>query len=194
MLGFGEPTPSLLRREQGTAMTSWGLLSGGRSGGRWLKSQRTCLPCRAAGIVWVPDTVQHRHFSKIERAHAFQAGDIDAVLRLVRAALVVRVNTATRTEKMLPNARVEAVACQHILALDEAYAVKPGRYGDGTAHPAIGARASAGSVKAVTQSHGELHGTTMALRPMLTRCLCHFLFSTLTTEKLSCTHFLDQGA
>jgi hypothetical protein len=42
--------------------------------------------CRVAGM---SDAVIHRHFGEVEWAHAFEAGDVDAVLSRVGAALVI---------------------------------------------------------------------------------------------------------
>ncbi len=49
---------------------------------------------RAAGVVGMLHAVQDGHFGEIERADAVEAGDVDAVLRLVGAALVMGINSA----------------------------------------------------------------------------------------------------
>lgn len=64
-------------------------------------------------------TFVDRDHVKVKRADAFQAGGVDAVLVGVRAALMVRVDAAFRTEVMLGLEGVELVERQRILSGDD---------------------------------------------------------------------------
>jgi hypothetical protein len=63
----------------------------------------------AAMVRRMIDAVDHRHFGKIKRAHAFQAGDVDTVLVEIGTAAMVGVDAAFRTKIMLRHACVEPI-------------------------------------------------------------------------------------
>src|ERR1043166_154887 len=108
------------------------------------------------------DPVDHRHIGEIERAYAFEARDVDAVLVLVRAAAMVRVDPAPRAEIMLRRAGVEPVGRQRLFAGLDRHATEIGRHRHRAAHPAIRAGAAARAVQSVGQFHPEAHGAAVA--------------------------------
>lgn len=54
-----------------------------------------------AGVVRVIYTVQDRHFEEVEWAYPVQTGNVDAILVLIGAALMVSIDSAMRAEKVL---------------------------------------------------------------------------------------------
>ncbi len=58
----------------------------------------------------------HRHFFEVEGAFAFQTSYIDPVLMWVRTALVMRVNTADRTEVVDRRPCIESVGAELVAA------------------------------------------------------------------------------
>jgi len=67
----------------------------------------------------MPITVVDDDLREIERRYALQAGDIDAELVRVRAALVVGVDAADRAEMMLGGLCVEAIGGELAFALGD---------------------------------------------------------------------------
>lgn len=63
------------------------------------------------------------HFAEIERRNAFQAGDVDAELIGIRAALVMGIDAADLAEVMLRDLRVEAIGRELVLTLQKLEAV-----------------------------------------------------------------------
>ena len=63
--------------------------------------------------------VVNHHLFEIEGRDALQAGDVDAKLVRVRAALVVGIDAAHRAEMMLGDARVEAVGGELVGAFED---------------------------------------------------------------------------
>lgn len=74
------------------------------------------------------DTIEHRHFGKVERTHVLQASDIHSIFVLIRAPLMVCIDPAARAE--LGRSRVEAIARQRILALNKPNPVNRSRRGN----------------------------------------------------------------
>lgn len=70
-------------------------------------------------VLWVVLAIQHWNFFKIKRTYAFKAGNVHAILRWVGAALVMRINSADRTEKVLRGFGVELIKRELVFALYE---------------------------------------------------------------------------
>lgn len=105
---------------------------------------------------------EHRHAFEVERADAFQAGDIDADLARDRAAAVVGVDPAHRTEMVLGCHGVELVETQHLAATQQRQVFDKRADDDSAAHPAKRAIASARLVEAVEQFDREADRAAMA--------------------------------
>ena len=65
--------------------------------------------------------IAHRDMLQRRRIHAIQTTDVVATLGRVGAPHVMRVNTASRTEVMARDARMETIGRQKIRTLDDAY-------------------------------------------------------------------------
>lgn len=104
---------------------------------RRYKPQRPRPARGSAGVVRVVHAVGDGHFREVERADAFQAGDIDAVLVRIGATLVVGVDAAARAEEVLRGSGVEAVAGQGVLALKDFDAARLRGDDDRAAHAAV---------------------------------------------------------
>ena len=94
-----EHEPTLGRRRLRDVGLRWG---SNRRTPPYRSGARHCR--RGAGAVEDDDLCE------IERRNTFQAGDVDAQLVGVRAALVMRVNAADRAEMMFRSFRVEAIS------------------------------------------------------------------------------------
>jgi hypothetical protein len=85
----------------------------------WSKPERAGSTCRLSRVARVMHTVHDRYLKEIEWAHTIEAGDVYSILVLVRSSLVMGVYSAARTEEMLCDLGVEAVAGQRLLALQD---------------------------------------------------------------------------
>ncbi len=65
----------------------------------------------------MPLPVVNHHLAEIERREAFEAGNVDAKLMRIRAALVMGVDAADRAEMMLGRPGIEAVGRELVLTL-----------------------------------------------------------------------------
>ena len=83
----------------------------------WDKPERTRSTCRLTRVARVLHTIHNRYVKEIEWAHTIEAGDVHSILVLIRSSLMMGVYSAARTEEMLRDLGVEAVACQLPLAL-----------------------------------------------------------------------------
>lgn len=128
-----------------------------------LISQGPGTPGFAGIVIGVPYAVHDRHLGEVEWADAFETRDIDAVLLRIRAALVMGVDAALRTEEMLGLAGIEPVAGQLVLAPDDMQAAQGRGHRDRAAHSAIGTGASPDGVEAVAELNLELDRATMTL-------------------------------
>lgn len=113
-------------------------------------------------VARVVGAVQHRDFREIERAQAFQAGGVDAVLLRVRAALVVGIDAAAGAEIMLGAAGVELVAGEGFGPLGDVDILKLGGECHGAAHAAERAVAAPCGTQAIGEFDGKAHSTAMA--------------------------------
>ena len=86
---------------------------------------------------------------------------------------MVRINSTSRTEEMMCRSAVEAVACQHVLTLQECDAAQLGGDGYSASHPAVRTRATADRIEAVTKHHLETHCSAMALAVPSFYVACH---------------------
>ena len=55
------------------------------------------------------DAIVHRNLGNLERVHAFQATDVEAVLFGIRSPLMMSVDPAGRTEVVFGSLRIELV-------------------------------------------------------------------------------------
>jgi hypothetical protein len=95
------------------------------------------------------DSIQHRNLFEVEWADAGETRNVDAILPLVRAALMVRVDSTPRTEEVLRCPSVEAIASKCVFTPNEANASDMRGDRNSAAHPAIGAGATADRVETV---------------------------------------------
>src|ERR1700742_477009 len=119
------------------------------------------------------DAVENRHLGKVEGTDAIQASDVHTILVLIGAALMMGVDPALGTEKMLRRSGVETVACQCVLAsqyIDPAH-IRGDRHR--APHPAIGTGASADGVEPIGKLHFKPNRTAMALPGSRVRVACH---------------------
>lgn len=65
--------------------------------------------------------IAHRYMLQRRRIHAIQTTYVVATLGRIGAPHVMRVNTASRTEVMARDARMETIGRQKIRTLDDAY-------------------------------------------------------------------------
>src|SRR3954453_7368528 len=65
------------------------------------EAQCACPARRPAGVVRVVDAIHDGHLGKIEWAYPLQAGHVDGIESLVRSSLMMRVDSAARTEEVL---------------------------------------------------------------------------------------------
>lgn len=79
---------------------------------------------------------EHRHAGEVERADALKAGDVDADFVGVRAAAVMRVDAADRTEVMLGGPGVELIQAQNLGAVRHGEVLQQRADDDSAAHPA----------------------------------------------------------
>jgi hypothetical protein len=141
---------------------------------RRYKPQRPRPARGSAGVVRVVHAVGDGHFREVERADAFQAGDIDAVLVRIGATLVVGVDAAARAEEVLGRSGVESIARQGLLAAEKLDAACLRRDDDRAAHAATGAIAAQGGVEAVAERRLEADRTAMALAGSDVGLVCHY--------------------
>ena len=80
----------------------------------------------ASIVLWVVLAIQHWNFFKIERTHAFKAGNVHAILLWVGAALMMCVNPANRTKVMLRGFGVELIERELVFTLGEVNVGKVG--------------------------------------------------------------------
>src|SRR5215469_4073777 len=102
-------------------------------------------------------TVVDRDLLKIERAYPLQARDIDTVLLRIRAALVMRIDAAARTETMPCRVGVELVNGEEFASLSNVDAVQVRRHRNRAAHATVRARTTPRRTQPVSQLYSELH-------------------------------------
>ena len=68
----------------------------------WDEVKCACSARWPASVVRMIDAIHHRHFKKIEWAYSVQASPVYGIRVLVRSSLMMYVNPAARTEKVLP--------------------------------------------------------------------------------------------
>ncbi|MBV5270313.1 MAG: hypothetical protein JZU55_10960 [Afipia sp.] len=84
-------------------------------------------------------------------------------LILSRSPLMMRIYSAARAEEVLRPSGMEAVGCQHVLALQEVDPTHFRHDDDRASHPAVRAGAAPDRVEAVAERHLETHCAAMAL-------------------------------
>lgn len=129
----------------------------------WNKAKGTCSARGFSGVVWMVDAIRDRHFKEIEWANPIEAGDVQGILAVVGSSLMVGVYAATRAEEVLHGSGIEAVARQHILALQDPDPACSCHDNDGAAHPAIGTGTAADRIEAVAERRLEPYRAAMAL-------------------------------
>lgn len=112
------------------------------------------------------DPVIQRYRLQMEGVDAFQAADVVAVLVGERAALMMCVDAAVRTEVVPGHLRVELVELQCFLALDDGDARERNRGDDCTLSATDGAVAPTGVDDAIRQVEFKDDGTAVAGKPM----------------------------
>jgi hypothetical protein len=115
-----------------------------------------------AGIARVVYAIQHLDLGKIERTEPIQARDVDAALAWIRAALMVRVYPALRTEIMLCRSGVELIDAERIGTGKDINPIEISRHRHRAAHPTIRTITASRRIQAVRQPYAEAHGLAVA--------------------------------